>query len=130
LPRPVKERVTLQITLMCDQMNSASFRTLFPFLESSLGWVQTYGRYFRNKSILRERKLNEPKFHTTHKIQNGETYMFWAGITYMFKTCFLCKLYQWGVHYMHLHLKTLPYGHHSPKTYKLFFFFLCSFTIN
>jgi hypothetical protein len=53
---------------MCDQMNSASFRSLFPFLESSLGSVQTYGRYFKNKSILRERKLNEPKFHTKYKM--------------------------------------------------------------
>ncbi len=127
----MKERVTLQITLMCDQMNSASFCSLFPVLERSLGWVQTYERYFKNKSILRQRKLNEPKFHTTHKIQKiqkGETYMFSAGITYMFKSWFLCKLHQWGVHYMDLRLKTLPYGHHSPKTYKLFF--LCSFTIN
>jgi hypothetical protein len=84
----------------------------------------------KTKSILRERKLNEPKFHTTHKIQNGETYMFWAGITYMFKTCFLCKLCQWGVHYMHLHLKTLPYGHHSPETYKPFSFCALSQSTN
>jgi len=43
----------------------------------SIGWIQSYERYFKNKSFLEQVILNEPKSHITHITHNkkDEIYM-------------------------------------------------------